>query len=92
EGDGGSTPDVCHVPAPGDVFTIHVHNGGTKMLALNYGCGGTLPIVLDTPQGELSIGPGAANSCEFTCDNFYKGVVQTACSDCGPGLGAHLGP
>jgi hypothetical protein len=94
-GAGGSNPGPgapCHVDPAGSTFTFHVHNTGTQMLSLTYGCGGTMPMVLNTPAGMLSIGPGAVNGCEFTCEMFYKGPVQQGCSDCGPGVGAILAP
>jgi hypothetical protein len=87
-----SSGNLCHVDPAGTTFTFHVHNAGTAMRALAYGCGGTIPLVLDTPAGKLSIGPGAVNSCEFTCEEQYKGPVQNGCSDCGPGMGAIVAP
>jgi hypothetical protein len=90
-GDGAGGAD-CSVPSPGSTFTFHVHNAGTSPLHLDYGCGATLPIVLSTPEGNLSIGPGAVSSCEFTCESFYKNGVQQGCSDCGPGVGVEVAP
>jgi hypothetical protein len=86
EGGGGA----CFIPPPGAMFTFHVHNIGSNALALSYGCGGTLPILLATPGGTLGIGPGPADACEITCASQYAGPVQEGCSDCGPGVGAAL--
>lgn len=91
--DGGGGADgggACAIPPAGSTFTFHVHNAGAGTMGLSYGCGGTIPVSLVTPGGTLGIGPGSANSCEFTCQDEYKGPVQTACSDCGPGVGATL--
>ena len=92
EGGGSSEAgaNACAIPAPGATFTFHVHNSGTSHLGLSYGCGGTLPIQLNTPGGPLGIGPGPADACEFTCQQQYMGPVQQGCSDCGPGVGADL--
>jgi hypothetical protein len=87
-GDGGES---CKIDPPGDVFTFHVHNGGRAMLRLSYGCGDSLPINLDTPKGNLSIGSGAVNWCEVKCDSVYGGQPNNGCWDCGPGYGAPLG-
>jgi hypothetical protein len=89
-GTGGSPS--CHIDPPGAAFTFHVHNGGTKMLSLSYGCGGAIPIQLATPNGMESIGTEGANNCEVTCDVAYAGNAPTGWSDCGPGQGAALGP
>lgn len=89
-GTGGAA--ACQLaPSPG-MFTFHVHNGGSKTLRLAYGCGANLPIVLTTPMGMLSAGPGAVDTCEFTCEVVYGGQQDGACSDCGGGYGADLGP
>ncbi len=87
---GDSGTGACHIDPAGTMYTFHVHNGGSTDLGLAYGCGGTIPVLLTTPQGMLGIGPGPANGCEFTCQMEYTGPVQTACSDCGPGVGAAL--
>jgi hypothetical protein len=91
--EGGAGPDgggTCVIPPAGSTFTFHVHNAGSGTMGLSYGCGGSIPITLVTPAGTLGIGPGPANGCEFTCESEYKGPVQAACSDCGPGVGAAL--
>jgi hypothetical protein len=93
DGSGGGTEGgggACFIPPPGTMFTFHVHNVGSNALALSYGCGGTLPIMLATPGGTLGIGPGPADGCEITCASQYAGPVQEGCSDCGPGVGAAL--
>lgn len=87
---GDSGTGACSIDPAGSMYTFHVHNGGSADLGLAYGCGGTIPVVLTTPQGMLGIGPGPANGCEFSCQTEYTGPVQTACSDCGPGVGAAL--
>jgi hypothetical protein len=89
-GSGGEGGGSCYVDPPGTTFTFHVHNAGSRDLGLAYGCGGSSPITLSTPSGPLSIGPGAVNPCEFTCEGDYKGPVQNGCSDCGGGVGADL--
>jgi hypothetical protein len=86
--DGGG--GACAIPPAGSTFTFHLHNGGATDMGLSYGCGGTIPVMVATPGGTLGIGPGPANGCEFTCESEYKGPVQTACSDCGPGVGAPI--
>jgi hypothetical protein len=84
-----SVPIGRDVPGPDG----SVHNGGTRTLSLTLGCGLSLPIVIDTPSGTRPIGAGPEDVCEFTCDRVYAGMVQGgACSDCGPGYGAPLGP
>ena len=88
----GGNAGLCALDPPGSTFTFHVHNGGTAMLRLAYGCGASLPIVLAAPQGMLGIGPGPADACEFTCDAVYAGKTGQSCSDCGPGTGASLAP
>jgi hypothetical protein len=89
-GTGGAA--ACDLAPPGATFTFQVHNGGTKMLSLAYGCGANLPIVLDTPAGMASAGPGAVDTCEFNCEEVYGGQEDGACSDCGGGEGAALAP
>ncbi|HEY8042585.1 MAG TPA: hypothetical protein VIF15_22440 [Polyangiaceae bacterium] len=90
--EGGDAGGLCHLDPPGSLFTFHVHNGGSATLSLAYGCGGALPIVLPTSQGVLGIGPGPADTCEFTCEEVYAGTAGQSCSDCGPGYGAPLAP
>jgi len=85
-GCGGEGKTDCTLDPPGKSFTFHVHNGGVMMLRLTYGCNATLPVELDTPEGQLSIGPGAVNTCEVTCDSVYAGHPNNGCSDCGPVL------
>jgi hypothetical protein len=77
---------------PKGSFVFQVHNKGTRMLSLAFGCGGSLPIVLQTANGRLPIGPGPEDTCEFTCDAVYACKAGQACSDCGNGYGAALGP
>ena len=89
-GTGGGA--ACKLDPPGKSFTFHVINTSKQMRHLAFGCGGTLPMNLETSTGKLSIGPGAVNTCEFTCDELYAGTAGPACSDCGSGLGADLGP
>jgi hypothetical protein len=89
-GHGGSA--TCHAPGPGAPFTFHVHNGGTEMLFLAYGCGSSLPIVLDTPKGMLGIAPGPTDGCGFSCTAVYAGMTGSGCSDCGGGTGDPLVP
>jgi hypothetical protein len=91
-GTGGGGSSSCHLDPPGTPFTITVHNGGTKMLGLAEGCGLSYPIVLDTPEGMLGIGPGPADPCEFSCDRVYAGMAGVGCSDCGNGSHAPLPP
>ncbi len=77
-GDVGTGGDpTCHIDPPGSPFTFQVENDGTQMLRLAYGCSASLPIVLDTPKGDLGISPGPANTCEFSCDAVYKGMAGT---------------
>lgn len=85
------TPVDCSIDAPGETFSFTVTNTGTRMLRLAYGCGQSLPVLLETSHGTLQIGPGV-DLCEFTCDPVYKGKPNPGCSDCGPGYGADLGP
>jgi hypothetical protein len=92
QGTGGEPGVTCHLDPPGTTFVFHVHNAGTQMLALAYGCGSSLPITLTTPAGILPIGPGDVSFCGFTCDSFYSGQIQEGCSDCGPGVGDSLPP
>jgi hypothetical protein len=57
------------------------------------GCGRSLPLTLQTASGTLPAGPGPGDTCEFTCDQVYVGqVAPGACSDCGNGVSAALGP
>ena len=60
----------CSLAPPGQTFTFHVTNTGTAYRRLTYGCGATRPITLPTPQGELSIGPGEVNGCEFSLSSI----------------------
>jgi hypothetical protein len=95
--DAGSTdaPNEAATQCPLDPkgsFVFHVHNKGTRMLSLAFGCGGSLPIVLQTAKGSLPIGPGPEDTCEFTCDAVFACKAGQACSDCGNGYGAALGP
>jgi hypothetical protein len=83
---------ACALDPPGAKFVFHVHNAGTRMLSLAYGCGGALPIVLQTPQGMLHSGPGPEDRCEFTCDVVYGTAGNIGCTDCGPGVGTSLAP
>ena len=46
---------------PTGMFVFHLHNGGSRMLGLAFGCGSLVPIVLDTAGGALPIGPAAAD-------------------------------
>jgi hypothetical protein len=84
--------NACQIDPPGETFTIHVHNGGSQMLRLAYGCGKTLPIEIETPGGHQRISPGPADTCEVACDTVYAGQPNNPCSDCGSGVGADLGP
>ena len=72
---------------PTGTFTFHVHNAGTAPILIDVGCGASLPVVLATAAGRLSIGPGGIDSCGSTCDQIYGGQVPASgiCSDCGPG-------
>ena len=96
-GDGcaDAAPDTsaeCALDLTGS-FVFHVHNAGTAMLVLDLGCGKTPPIVLATPAGRLPIGPGAVDTCEFTCDQIYSArAAPGACTDCGPGVSKALPP
>jgi hypothetical protein len=86
-------PGVCSVDPAGGSFVFHIHNGGSRMLTLSFGCGEVAPIVLTTPGGAQAIGPAAVDLCAFTCDEVYAGRAQAgACSDCGIGNGAGLAP
>jgi hypothetical protein len=87
----GESAAQCPLDPKGS-FVFHVHNKGTRMLSLALGCGGSLPIVLQTANGSAPIGPGPEDVCEFTCDNVYACKAGQSCSDCGPGYGAPLGP
>jgi hypothetical protein len=89
-GGGAGGADACKLEAPGAAFTFHVHNGGTKTLRLLYGCGNKIPIDLETPNGNLNIGP--LNLCEFTCDELYSPHPESNCGDCAGGVGAALAP
>jgi hypothetical protein len=85
--------NVCALDPPGTKFVFHVHNAGTRMLAIALGCGGSLPITVQTSQGMVPIGPGPENQCEFTCDVVYGTMGGgIGCSDCGPGVGSSLAP
>jgi hypothetical protein len=89
-GGGGSD---CALAPKGTKFTFHVHNPGTTTLTLFLGCSRSIPIVLDTPDGKLSIGPGSVDVCEFTCDQVYaRQVTPGGCSDCGPGYSKTIAP
>jgi hypothetical protein len=90
--DGGDAGGACALD-PTDSFVFHVHNAGTSTIVLDLGCGRTLPIILATPAGRLSIGPGGADACEFTCDQIYAGqAVPGGCTDCGPGVSKEIVP
>jgi hypothetical protein len=82
----GEAPDAsgpaCGIDSAGATFTFHVHNDGSTTDLISYGCGLDRPITLTTPEGALSIGPGQANSCEFTCQSVYQGDVQPGCTEC----------
>jgi hypothetical protein len=94
-GCGSKAEETClgTVAPPGQSFTFHVHNGGSKTLRLTYGCGDELPIQLDTPAGSLGIG---STDCTWTCESIYDGSAAMSgpfsCTDCGPGQGAALDP
>jgi hypothetical protein len=90
--DDGGGRGACLIDPPGRTFTFHVHNGGSKMLRLTYGCGAELPIQLDTQNGAAEIGSG---DCSLKCEDVYDGVATTVnpgCADCGPGMGEALAP
>jgi hypothetical protein len=84
---------LCSLDPAGSTFVFHIHNGGSRMLGLSFGCGSVAPIVLTTPGGMPTIGPAFADVCGFTCEQVYAGKAQGgACSDCGNGNGAPLAP
>ncbi|MFO0755649.1 MAG: hypothetical protein U0359_04125 [Byssovorax sp.] len=87
-----SKSGACTDDPPGDTFTFHVHNGGASALDLTFGCGASLPIVLDTDRGAFDIGPGPSTFCENKCDAVYAGQVFEGCTDCGGGVSADLDP
>jgi hypothetical protein len=89
---GGNAPVSCDLPVPGKTFTFTIRNTGTRELGLSYACGATMPILLDTPDGERGIGAGNAGFCEVSCDDVYDGYENWGCSDCGPGYGDALPP
>jgi hypothetical protein len=90
EADGGG---VCSLVPGGPNFLFHLHNASRAMLNVTLGCSASLPIVLDTPDGQLSIGPGAVDACEYTCDLVYKGMFSPElCTDCGGGYAKALAP
>jgi len=83
DGEGGAS---CAVAATGS-FTFHVHNAGTSTLLVDLGCGTTLPMALDTPDGTRQAGPGNVDPCGFTCDDVYAGrAIPGGCTDCGGGI------
>jgi hypothetical protein len=87
---GAGGGEACKLEAPGKAFTFHVHNGGAQTLRLAYGCGGKIPVTLETPSGAQAIGP--VNTCEFTCDALYSPHPSSNCGDCAGGSGAALPP
>jgi len=91
-GDGGAEPLSCELPVPGADFNFTIRNVGTRELSLSYECGATMPIFLQTPDGERGIGAGNAGFCEVPCDIVYDGYQNWGCSDCGPGYGDALPP
>ncbi len=88
-GEGGAPPS-CEIDAPGQSFDFVITNTGMRDLFLVYGCGGHLPIELETIDGVVGIGPGQADYCEVSCDTVYDGYQNWGCSDCGPGYGDTL--
>ena len=82
DGGGGE----CSIDAPGTPFTFHVHNATGSMIWLARGCGGTIPIEVQTADGLQGIGPGSGDFCEVSCDTVYQGHPVSGCSDCGPGV------
>lgn len=91
QGGGGGAVD-CSLAPPGAAFQFQIHNAGTRELSLTYGCGETLPIVIDTADGPRGIGAGSGDFCEVSCDAVYQGAGNWGCSDCGPGSGEPLLP
>jgi hypothetical protein len=77
---------TCVHDAPGASFTFHVHNTGSRLLRLDEGCGGSLPITVDTAGGTFPIAPGAVDACEVNCDAIFAGGSNPGCSDCGAGV------
>lgn len=77
---------ACVHDAPGATFTFHVHNTGGRALRLDEGCGGSLPITVETAGGTFPIAPGAVDACEVNCDIIFTGGSNFGCSDCGPGV------
>lgn len=100
DGDGGGAPGAggggaaptCELPASGADFVFTIRNVGTRELVLSFGCGSTMPILLDTPDGERGIGEGNADFCAVPCELVYDGFENFGCSDCGPGQGEPLMP
>ena len=76
---------ICTHDVPGTTFTFQLDNTGTRNLRLLTGCGGTIPITVDTPSGAVPISRGSADGCEVSCDSVFKGQQNFGCSDCGPG-------
>lgn len=91
DGQGGGD-SVCTLDPPGETFTFTIRNAGDRYLRLAYGCGRTLPIVVDVDGEALGISPGQAEGCEVSCDEVYEGYENWGCSDCGPGTGVVLAP
>ena len=88
-GAGGTGLDgsVCNFLRSPGTFTFHVHNTGSALIKLSFRCGGKMPIELDTPDGKRGTGPGNADPCERSCDQYVTDSVHCpgACFDCGTG-------
>ncbi len=91
QGGAGGGPD-CTIEPPGAAFQFVIRNVGNRELGLTFGCGETLPIVIDTAAGPRGIGAGSGDYCEVSCDAVYDGYENWGCSDCGPGGGTALLP
>jgi hypothetical protein len=91
-GDAGAS---CELDAPGAPFRFIVRNVGERDLGLNTGCWHlSLPIFIDTEEGERNAGVTNNESCTFDCLELYEGggSPDGYCSDCGPGTSKFLAP
>lgn len=86
-----------HVPScaidPTGMFTFHVHNAGAQTLHWDLGCKRSVPIVLHLPAGDMPTGPGAVDTCEYTCEQVYAATAAPGlCTDCGAGYVGTVAP
>jgi hypothetical protein len=94
-GQGGGAPISCKHDAPGKAFKFHIHNKGTRKLQLNYSCGYTPSMYIDTVSGSMPVepAPGSNMSNGLMCDPIFQGgSAPSAYGDCGLGYGAILDP